>query len=85
MKLVKTIITTSLLFITTLLYAEITVLKVEGTAVYKDGNKWAPLKQNQKLFEGVKVSTGINSYVSIQLNSKNHTIQLMPYSMIQNN
>jgi len=83
MKLLKMIITTLFLFVTTLLYADITVLKIEGNAAYKDGNKWMPLKVNQKLPEGVKVSTGANSFVDIKLNSKNHTIQVKPLTMIQ--
>jgi len=88
MKLLKIILTTSFLFLTTLfittrLYADITVLKIEGAAVYKAGSKWVPLKVNQKLPEGTKVSTGANSYIDIRLNTKNHTIQVKPYSMIQ--
>ncbi|MCL2154846.1 MAG: FecR family protein [Leptospirales bacterium] len=83
MRLLKIFITTSFLFIATFLYADITVLKVEGSAAYKDGNKWVPLKVNQKLSEGVKISTGANSFVDIKLNSKNHTVQIKPYSMIQ--
>ena len=83
MKTAKIILVTSFLFITTLLYADITVLKIEGSAAYKDGNKWTALKVNQKLAEGVKISTGANSYAEIRLNSKNHTIQIKPYSMVQ--
>lgn len=83
MKLLKVIITTSFLFITTLLYADIIVLKVEGSAAYKEGNKWLPLKVAQRLPEGVKVSTGPNSFVDIRVNSKNHTIQVKALSMVQ--
>jgi len=83
MKLTKIIITASFLFITTLLYADITVIKITGTAAYKDGNKWVALKTNQKLSEGVKISTSANSFVDIKLNSKNHTMQIKPYSMVQ--
>ena len=83
MKIAKIIMVTFFLFVTTFLYADITVLKVEGSVAYKDGNKWLPLKVNQKLTEGVKISTGANSYADIKLNSKNHTIQVKPYSMIQ--
>jgi hypothetical protein len=83
MKLTKIIITAFFLFITTFLYAEITVIKIEGSAAYKDGNKWSVLKVNQKLAEGVKISTSANSFVDIKLNAKNHTIQIKPYSMVQ--
>jgi len=83
MKFAKITIAAFFLFITTLLYAEMTVIKVEGSAAYKDGNTWQLIKVNQKLPEGVKISTGANSYVDIKLNSKNHTIQVKPYSMIQ--
>jgi len=83
MKFIKIIITASFIFITTLLYAEITVIKIEGSAAYKDGNKWQVLKVNQTLAEGVKISTSANTFVDIKLNSKNHTIQVKPYSMVQ--
>jgi len=83
MKKLKLIITTLFILTTTFLYANITVLKIEGSAAYKDGHKWVLLKVNQKLAEGVKISTGAHSYVDIRLNSKNHTIQVKPYSMVQ--
>jgi len=82
-KLAKITIGAFFLFITTLLYAEMTVIKVEGSAAYKDGNTWQLIKVNQKLPEGIKISTGANSYVDIKLNSKNHTMQVKPYSMVQ--
>ena len=75
MKLLKIIVTTLFLFVTTLLYANITVLKVEGNAAYKVGSRWVQLKVNQTLEEGVKISTGANSSVDIRLNSRNHTIR----------
>jgi len=83
MNLLKVIITTSLMFLTTLLYANITVLKVEGTVAYKDGNRWLPVKVGQKLVEGVKISTGADSFVDIKLNSKNHIVQVKQLSMVQ--
>ena len=83
MKKLKIIITTSFLLTTPLLYANMTVLKVEGSAAYKEGNRWLPIKVNQKLAEGVKINTGVNSYVEIKLNLKNHTIQVKPLSMVQ--
>lgn len=78
-----TIAAFSILFFTLSLQAEISVLKVEGSAAYKEGNKWIPLKNGQKLSEGVKVSTGANSYADIKLNSQNHTIRIKPFTMIQ--
>jgi hypothetical protein len=84
MKLIQMTITVfSILFFTAALHAEISVLKVEGSAAYKDGNKWIPLRTGQRLNEGVKVSTGANSYADIKLNSKNHTIRIKPFTMIQ--
>ena len=83
MKLTKIMIATFFLFVSTFLYADIIVTKIEGSAAYKEGNKWVPLKVNQKLFEGVKISTSANTFVDIKLNSKNHTIQIKPYSMVQ--
>ncbi len=73
----------SIMFFTAALYAEISVIKVEGSAAYKEGNKWLPLKNGQKLTEGVKVSTGANSFADIKLNSRNHTIRVKPFTMIQ--
>ncbi|PKL17688.1 MAG: hypothetical protein CVV49_09865 [Spirochaetae bacterium HGW-Spirochaetae-5] len=84
MKLKKTAIAAfSILFFTAALQAEISVIKAEGSAAYKEGNKWLPLKNGQKLSEGVKVSTGANSYADIKLNSQNHTIRVKPFTMIQ--
>jgi len=64
-------------------FAEITVIKVQGTAAYRDGNKWSPLKEKMKLPEGVKISTGANSYAIVSLNSLNHTVKIEPLSMLQ--
>ncbi len=84
MKTIKiTIALVSILFFTAALRAEISVIKVEGSAAYKEGNKWLPLKNGQKLSEGVKVSTGANSFAEIRLNSHNHTIKIKPFTMIQ--
>ncbi len=78
-----TILAISIFAFTASLQAEISVIKVEGSAAYKDGNKWLPLRNGQKLAEGVKVSTGANSYADIKLNSMNHTIRVKPFSMLQ--
>jgi len=84
MKLIKISIASILImFFTATLHAEISVLKVEGSAAYKEGNKWIPLRTGQKLAEGVKISTGANSYADIKLNSQNHTIRIKPFTMIQ--
>ncbi|HPS87775.1 MAG TPA: FecR family protein [Spirochaetota bacterium] len=84
MKLIKISIASILImFFTAALHAEISVLKVEGSAAYKEGNKWIPLRTGQKLAEGVKISTGANSYADIKLNSQNHTIRIKPFTMIQ--
>jgi len=72
-----------ILFFTAALHAEISVIKVEGSAAYKEGTKWIPMKTGQKLAEGVKISTGANSYADIMLNSKNHTIRIKPFTLIQ--
>jgi len=72
-----------MIFFITTTYAEISVTKIEGSAAYKAGNKWVPLKVNQKLEEGVKISTGANSYADFKLNSQNHTIRIKPFTMIQ--
>jgi hypothetical protein len=84
MKLINvTIAAISILFFTAVLHAEISVIKVEGSAAYKEGNKWIPLRTNQKLSEGVKISTGANSFAELKLNSQNHTIRIKPFSMLQ--
>lgn len=84
MKLIKiSIAAVSIMFITAIVHAEITVIKVEGSAAYKEGTKWIPLKTGQKLPEGVKVSTGANSSAELKLNSVNHTVKIKPLTMIQ--
>jgi len=84
MKLLRlTIISLSIFFLTAALHAEITVIKVTGSAAYRQGKKWLPLKVGQKLPEGVKVSTGANSSAELKLNSQNHSVSIKPFTMIQ--
>ncbi len=77
------IISCFMVFYTSIVFADISVIKVEGTAAYRDGRKWIPLRENMKLQEGVKVSTGANSYAELSLNSINHTVRIKPLTMIQ--
>ncbi len=81
--LATTIISALMVIYTASAFAEISVTKVEGTAAYREGNKWVPLKTGMKLTEGVKVSTGANSFAELKLNSLNHTIRIKPLTMIQ--
>ncbi len=81
--LITTIISSIIFIFSTSLYAEITVIKVQGNAAYKEGRSWIPLKEKQKLPEGVKISTGSNSYAELSLNSINHTVKVKPLSVIQ--
>lgn len=81
--LVMTIIAVLTVIYTASAFAEISVIKVDGTAAYRDGKKWVPLKNGMKLPEGVKVSTGANSTAELRLNSINHTITVKPLTMIQ--
>lgn len=74
---------TIIIFASTSLYAEISVIKVQGNAAYREGRSWLPLKDKQKLPEGVKISTGANSFAELALNSKNHTVTIKPLTMIQ--
>jgi hypothetical protein len=81
--LTLTILSAFLVFNTVSAFAEIAVLKVSGTAAYRDGKKWVPLKAGMKLPEGVKVSTGANSSTELRVNSINHTVIIKPLTMIQ--
>jgi len=81
--LVPAVISAVMLFYAALASAEISVLKVEGTAAYRDGKKWVPLKTGMKLPEGAKVSTGANSFAELRVNSINHTVTIKPLTMIQ--
>jgi hypothetical protein len=84
MKPVKLILIASLiLFFSSALFAEITVTKIQGNAAYREGRSWLPLKEKQKLPEGVKISTGANSYAELSLNSVNHSIKIKPLTVIQ--
>jgi len=78
-----TILSSIMIIYTASAFADITVLKVKGTAAYKAGRKWVPLKARMKLREGVKISTGANSYAEVSLNSLNHTVTIKPLTMIQ--
>ncbi len=81
--LAMTILSAFLVCYTVPAFAEITVLKATGTAAYRDGKKWVPLKTGMKLPEGVKVSTGANSSAELRVNSINHTVTIKPLTMIQ--
>lgn len=84
MKAIKIIISVAfLLLFSTSLFAEIKATSVKGTVAYRDGRKWVPLKVNQVLKEGTRISTGANSTAVIRLNRLNHTITVKPMSMIQ--
>jgi len=62
-------------------YAKITVVSVKGKAAYKTGRQWKPLKKNMQLEKGTKISTGIRSYVHLNLNGNN--LKIRPLSMIK--
>lgn len=84
MKTIKIAISVSfLLLFSTALFAEIKAISVKGTVAYRDGRNWVPLKVNQVLKEGTRLSTGANSSAEIRLNRLNHTITVKPMSMIQ--
>jgi hypothetical protein len=65
------------------LFAEIKVLRVNGTVSYKTGKSWSPLRAGMVLPEGARVSTGAGSTAEISLNALNHTITVKPYTVIQ--
>jgi hypothetical protein len=84
MKTIKIAISLSfLLLFSTSLFAEIKAVSVKGTVAYRDGRNWVPLKVNQVLKEGSRISTGANSSAEIRLNRLNHTVTVKPLSMIQ--
>jgi hypothetical protein len=70
-----------LIFSTATAFAEIRVLSVKGTAAYKEGARWIPLKAGTLLKEGVKVSTGVRSTVGIKIN--NNTVTVRPLTIMK--
>jgi len=78
-----TIITSIIILFSTSLFSEISVITVQGNAAYKEGKNWVQIKEKQKLPEGVKISTGANSYAELRLNSINHTVKIKPLTLIQ--
>ncbi len=84
MKTIKIALSASfILFFSISLFAEIKVISLSGTVAYRDGRNWIPLKVNQVLKEGTRISTGANSSAEIRLNKLNHTITVKALSMIQ--
>jgi hypothetical protein len=84
LNIIKMTIISSLVFIfTASAYAEISVTSVKGTAAFREGRSWLPLKIGQKLSEGVKISTGANSFVELNLNSIRHSVKIKPLTVIQ--
>lgn len=65
------------------IYCAIRVVSVKGVVAYKQGARWLPLRRNQVIREGTKVSTGANSYATISLNQYNHRVNIKPLTMIK--
>ncbi|MBN2161098.1 MAG: hypothetical protein JW807_17050 [Spirochaetes bacterium] len=55
-------------------FAEIRVVSVKGTAAYKAGGQWVPLKAGAVLAVGTKISTGVRSTVVININKNLLTV-----------
>ncbi|MBN1500104.1 MAG: FecR domain-containing protein [Spirochaetes bacterium] len=79
----RIIILTVILLSAADLFGAITVVSVKGTVAFKNGNAWAPLRANQTIQEGTKISTGANSYAVISLNKFNHRVEIKPLTMLQ--
>lgn len=62
-------------------FADIRVVAVKGSAAYKEGAKWLPLKPGLKLAVGTKVSTGVRSRVEIKIN--NHIVIVQPLTIMK--
>ena len=79
----RLLLLTGILFFSANIYCAIKVVSVKGVVAYKAGNNWRPLRANQVIAEGTKVSTGANSFATIQLNDFNHRVSIKPLTMIK--
>jgi len=73
----------SCIFITVDLFARITVVSTTGEVAFRDEQtaRWMPLAPRAELREGVRISTGINSNVT--LNVSGNTVVVGPLSMMK--
>jgi hypothetical protein len=62
-------------------HALITVTSVQGQAAYKAQRQWIPVRKGINLPEGSKVSTGVKSYVVLQLDD--HLVTIKPFTMLK--
>ena len=65
------------------LFARITVVSTQGEAAYRDERtgQWVPLKQGDEIKEGVRISTGLNA--NLVLNISGNKVTIGPLSMMQ--
>lgn len=63
------------------LFAAITVESISGEALFSDGGTYRPLQKGQQLKEGVRISTGAQSRVV--LNMDGHTLTIHPLSFVK--
>ncbi|MBN2080341.1 MAG: FecR domain-containing protein [Spirochaetes bacterium] len=61
--------------------AEIRVVSVKGTAAYKTGQQWTPLRAGAALAVGTRVSTGVRSTVELRINR--HTVTVQPLTIMK--
>ena len=71
------------LFITVNSFARITVVSTRGEVAFMDdkAGRWMPLAVGAQLQEGVKISTGINA--NVRLNLGGNTVDVGPLSMMK--
>ena len=82
----KTVFITALIicsiFMTQNLFAKIVVVSTEGEAAYRDerAGRWVPIQAGAELQEGVRISTGVKS--SVTLNLSGNRVVMGPLSMM---
>ncbi len=76
-------LTSILLLCSADLFAKIKVVTVKGKVAYKKGRTWVPLRTNQVLSEGTKISSGTNSYAKIKIGRYNHILEVKPLTFLK--
>ena len=62
-------------------FAKIDVISVKGTAAYKTGRIWTPMRPGMTLKQGAKISTGVRSTAVLRMNG--HRVSIKPLTMMK--
>lgn len=79
------IIILAIIFFSGNLFAKIRVESTKGDAAYKKGRQWVPIKNGMTLGEGTKISTGVKSWVVLNIDGDSLKINQLTMMKVSRN